>query len=245
MRSRSILKWVSLGMLLYTLSAIVNMTTSMTVAASNPLTDEQDTYQQALFHKFDQLHTEQVVLITAMNNKTFKGKLQIYNKQNGQWKLQIPALPVVLGQKGLGKTKEGDGKTPLGTYSLGTAFGTASKPEGLKMNYQFHTAQDYWIDDVDSIDYNQKVTETGNPNQRWASYERMNNPLYTYGIVVNYNMDPIIKGKGSAIFMHIWRASNRPTDGCIALSEDNLLKVLQAIDPAKSPKIRIGTVQAR
>ncbi len=245
MRLRSVLKWVSLGMLLYTLSVMVNTTTSMSIASSNTLTDEQNAHQQALFHKFDQLHTEQVILVTAVNKKTFKGTLQIYNKQNGNWELQIAALPVVLGKNGVGKIKEGDGKTPLGTYSLGTAFGTASKPTGLKVNYQPHTSQDYWVDDVSSNDYNQKVTEPGNPNQRWASYERMDNPLYKYGMVVNYNTDPIIKGKGSAIFMHIWRAYNRPTDGCIALSEAKLLKVLQAIDPTKSPKIRIGTVSAR
>lgn len=245
MRSMSILKWISLAILLYTLTAMVNTTTSISVAASNPVTDQQDTHQQALFHKFDQLHTEQVILVTATNQKTFKGTLQIYNKQNGQWTLQIASVPVVLGKNGVGKIKEGDGKTPLGTYSLGTAFGTASKPTGLKVNYQSHTSQDYWVNDVSSSDYNQKVTETGNPNQRWASYERMDNPLYKYGMVINYNTDPIIKGKGSAIFMHIWRASNRPTDGCIALSEANLLQVLQVIDPAKSPKIRIGTVNAR
>lgn len=245
MRSMSILKWISLAILLYTLTSMVNTTTSISVAASNPVTDQEDTHQQALFHKLDQLHTEQVILVTATNQKTFKGTLQIYNKQNGQWTLQIASVPVVLGKNGVGKIKEGDGKTPLGTYSLGTAFGTASKPTDLKVNYQSHTSQDYWVDDVSSSDYNQKVTETGNPNQRWASYERMDNPLYKYGMVINYNTDPIIKGKGSAIFMHIWRASNRPTDGCIALSEANLLQVLQVIDPAKPPKIRIGTVNAR
>lgn len=245
MSCKSIGKWISLAIILYTLSAITNTITSVSIAASNLPNAQQDAYQQNLFQTFDQLHTEQVVLVTAAHNNTFKGTLQVYTKQNGQWTLQLSALPVVLGKHGLGKTKEGDGKTPIGTYSLGTAFGTAPKPTGLQVDYEQHTAQDYWVDDVNSSDYNQKVTESGDPNQRWASYEKMNNPLYKYGMVVNYNINPIVKGKGSAIFVHKWRSSTQPTDGCIALSEANLLKVLKAIDPAKSPKIRIGTVNAR
>lgn len=246
MPDRNLFKWISVAIIMYTLSIIMNTTTSMSVAASNPsATNQQDAYQQKLFQTFDQLHTEQVVLITAAHKNTIKGTLQIYTKQNGQWISQLSAVPVVLGKRGLGKTKEGDGKTPLGTYSLGTAFGTAPKPEGLQVDYQQHTAQDYWVDDVNAKEYNQKVTESGDPNQRWASYEKMNNPLYKYGMVVNYNINPIVKGKGSAIFVHKWRSSHQPTDGCIALSEANLLKVLKAIDPAKSPKIRIGTVSTR
>lgn len=245
MRGRSICKWISLAIILYTLSAITNTTTPISVAAPNLPVDQQDAYQQALFHTLDQLHTEQVVLVTTAHKSTFKGTLQVYTKQNGRWTSQLSALPVVLGKHGLGKTKEGDGKTPIGTYSLGTAFGTAAKPTGLQVDYEQNTAQNYWIDDVNSSDYNQKVTEWGDPNQRWASYEKMNNPLYKYGMVVNYNINPIVKGKGSAIFVHKWRSSTQPTDGCMALSEANLLKVLKAIDPAKSPKIRIGIVNAR
>lgn len=245
MRSITLFKWLSLGILLYAVSAMTSYTNPTMNGATNISSDGSDAHQQALFDKFDQLHTEQVILVTAANKTTFKGILNVYSKQNGQWRLQLASLPVVLGKNGLGKTKEGDGLTPLGTYSLGTAFGTAVKPTGLQVDYQQNTAQDYWIDDVNSTDYNQRVTEAGNPNKRWKSYEKLDNPLYKYGMVINYNINPIVSGKGSAIFLHKWRAYNKPTDGCIALSETNLLKVLTIIDPTKSPKIRIGTVDAR
>ena len=55
----------------------------------------------------------------------------------------------------------------------------------------------------------------------------MNNELYKYGAVINYNTNPIIKGKGSAIFLHIWRNENEVTAGCVATSEKNLLTFIE------------------
>ncbi|WP_411346176.1 L,D-transpeptidase family protein [Paenibacillus sp. WLX1005] len=194
-----------------------------------------------LFKKLDQLSSEQVIIVTADTQRSITGKLYVYEKQESGWKSQIGPIPVVLGNKGLGKTKEGDGKTPLGTYTLGTAFGSSNQaPTGLKTDYRTAGEDDYWIDTPGSPDYNSWVSYEGNPKERWSSFERLNNPLYQYAMVINYNMNPVVSGKGSAIFMHIWRASNKPTEGCIAMSQDNLLRVMKMIDPDSNPKIRIG-----
>ncbi|ANF98770.1 hypothetical protein AR543_11600 [Paenibacillus bovis] len=187
------------------------------------------------------MHSEQMIIVTANGKKSTTGRLYLYNKQSDGWQHRLGPIPVVLGQKGLGKTKEGDGKTPIGTYTLGTAFGSSSTPPvGLKTDYRTAGADDYWIDASQSPDYNSWVAYEGDPADRWSSFERLNNPLYKSAMVINYNIDPVIPGKGSAIFMHIWRAADKPTDGCIAMSESNLLQVLTAIDPDKSPKIRIA-----
>ena len=54
----------------------------------------------------------------------------------------------IVGKNGLTKNKkEGDGKSPIGMYSFGTAFGSQTKPANLKMTYKKTTKYDYWIDD--------------------------------------------------------------------------------------------------
>ena len=64
--------------------------------------------------------------------------------------------------------------------------------------------------------------------------------LYKYGIVIEYNTDPVIKGNGSAIFLHIWKNESIPTAGCVAVSEENLIKIIEWLDPVASPLIITG-----
>lgn len=195
---------------------------------------------QALFQKFDQLNTEQVIRVTVEHMKDFQGKLSVFEKVDGGWTVKLSNIPVVLGKNGIGKQKEGDGKTPLGTYTLGPAFGYGPEPSDLIVDYAPVTEQDYWIDDVNSADYNTWVNYGGDANEVWNSYEKLYTPLYKYAMVINYNVSPVVPDKGSGIFLHLWRSRAKPTNGCIALSEPNLLKVIGLLDPAKSPKIRIG-----
>ncbi|WP_322922779.1 L,D-transpeptidase family protein [Paenibacillus campi] len=194
-----------------------------------------------LFKKLDQLNSEQIILVTADHHRSITGNLFVYEKRNQTWQRQLGPLPVVLGNNGLGKNKEGDGKTPLGTYTLGTAFGSSTQaPPNLKIDYRTADDDDYWVDTPNSPDYNNWVAYAGDPRERWSSFERLNHPLYEHALVINYNTHPVVPDKGSAIFMHIWRAANKPTAGCIAMSKDHLLRVLTTIDPELSPKIRIG-----
>jgi L,D-peptidoglycan transpeptidase YkuD (ErfK/YbiS/YcfS/YnhG family) len=71
---------------------------------------------------------------------------------------------------------------------------------------------------------------------------RRDDNLYKYGIVIEYNTDPIIKGNGSAIFLHIWKGEGLPTVGCVAVSEEDIIKIMGWLDPAASPLIIIGTI---
>ncbi|MFC3802288.1 L,D-transpeptidase [Cohnella sp. GCM10012308] len=192
-------------------------------------------------YKAGLLGAEQVVVVEAKSLRAQTGVLSLREKQpDGRWTVVLSGIPVALGKNGIAKTKEGDGRTPSGVYPLGEAFGTASKPKGLKLQYRQTTKQDYWVDDPASADYNHWVTYSGNPDRKWHSFERLNQPLYKYAVVVRYNDAPIVPGRGSAIFLHLWRGADKPTAGCIAMSESNLLKLMAALDPAKSPAIAIG-----
>ncbi len=86
-----------------------------------------------------------------------------------------------------------------------------------------------------SMQYNQWVR--GTPAA--GSFERLKRPddLYQYGIVIGYNMHPVIPGAGSAIFMHVWRRYDSPTAGCVALNQRNLRKILRWLDRQYQPVI--------
>lgn len=192
---------------------------------------------------FDQLKeistANQVIIVN--NSNGIGATVTTYERTNGKWEQALPKMAAVVGKNGISnKQREGDGITPTGVYTLGTGFGWAKKPNGVKLPYRLTTSSDYWIDDPSSSDYNKWVTYNGHPNTRWNSFEKLKQPLYKYAVAINYNVNPIVKGKGSAIFLHVWRSSTSPTAGCVALSEDNVKKLLTWLDPVKKPLIVIG-----
>ena len=86
--------------------------------------------------------------------------------------------------------------------------------------------------------YNEWVDDT--TASAGASPETMDTtPSYLYGAVIAYN-DARTPGLGSGIFLHVSHGS--PTHGCVSLSESELLDVLRWLDPARSPRIAIGTL---
>jgi L,D-peptidoglycan transpeptidase YkuD (ErfK/YbiS/YcfS/YnhG family) len=160
-------------------------------------------------------------------------------RNNGIWHLVLPAFAGSIGEMGfaaIDNKREGDGKSPSGVFPLGIAFGYDPSVE-TKMPYRQATENDFWVDDVNSKDYNQWVQ--GEPNA--ASWEKMrrDDDQYKYGVVVEYNMDPIVKGKGSAIFLHVWKGGGA-TLGCVSMAEEMVLKILGWLDPSKKPLIIMG-----
>jgi L,D-peptidoglycan transpeptidase YkuD (ErfK/YbiS/YcfS/YnhG family) len=179
--------------------------------------------------------SSQVIVVQSLGGS--KAKITACQRKGSLWQGSlIPTFPAVIGKEGIapmGEKKEGDLKTPAGLYPLGEAFGT--EPLSLKMDYKYITADDKFIDDVDSSSYNTWV----NGKTEAKSYEQMMIKPYKIGIVINYNMNPIIKGAGSAIFIHLWRSINVPTAGCIALEKKNLMALLRWLDKKKRPYIYI------
>lgn len=168
-------------------------------------------------------------------------KLYAYEKSGNQWQQMLEIIDVNIGRKGFAEIdlkREGDGKTPSGNFLLGPVFGYEPQID-TKLEYHQSTKDDFWVDDVDSEQYNTWVK--GKPNAK--SFEKMvlDNDLYKYLIVIQYNTNPIIKGNGSAIFMHVWRDYNKPTAGCVSMSEENIVKLLKWLDPSKKPAIVLGT----
>jgi L,D-peptidoglycan transpeptidase YkuD (ErfK/YbiS/YcfS/YnhG family) len=140
-----------------------------------------------------------------------------------------------------GAKREGDGRTPSGSYPFGFFFGVDANP-GVQFPYQLVTGTNIvWDDDPSSPLYNQWVNDdTQNPG---VNPEPMDDvPAYDYGAVIDYNTDPVVPGAGSAIFLHV--SSGVPTVGCVALPTSELLDVLRWLSPDQQPRIVMGTEAA-
>lgn len=126
--------------------------------------------------------------------------------------------------------KEGDGATPLGTFPLRRVFYRADQIKRSEIStllpLQALTPEDAWIDDSNSPYYNQ-YSRLPTPYSHEDLWRR--DDVYNLVVVVGYNDQPAIKGKGSAIFLHIARPNYAPTAGCIAFSKNDLLEILKFI----------------
>ena len=184
--------------------------------------------------------SKQLIFATNRDPSSFVVTIHALERDNGIWRLVIPAFTGSIGERGfaaIDDKREGDGKSPSGIFPLGIAFGYNPSVE-TKLPYRQATGDDFWVDDVNSEDYNKWVK--GEPNA--ASWEKMKreDDQYKYGVVIEYNMHPIVKGKGSAIFLHVWNGGDS-TLGCVSMPEEMVLEILGWLDPAKKPLIIMGT----
>ena len=137
-------------------------------------------------------------------------------------------LPCVIGKNGTSRLKrEGDGRTPVGKHQI---VGILYRPDRLSKPRSWALPirpRDIWSDDVKDPDYNLMGTLPSS-----FRYEKLfrSDHLYDLVIIVNWNWPYPVKGRGSAIFIHHWRHHGYPTEGCIALSKENLLRVVKFID---------------
>ena len=141
-----------------------------------------------------------------------------------------------LGKNGIAKRKkEGDKKTPSGLFSLGKVYYRKDKIRNLKTNLKKIVIKKKmaWCDDPNNKFYN-KLTFT-NDKSKEKLYRKDN--LYNIIVVINYNIKPIIKNKGSAIFIHLARKNYSGTMGCIGLKKKDLLDILKTVK--KRTKIKI------
>jgi len=118
--------------------------------------------------------------------------------------------------------REGDGKTPYGSYPMRSGFGVYANP-GLASSWLVTSWRDVWVDDSRSRLYNthQRLPVNG----RWASAEKMRvSPAYNYAQVIGYN-ELRTPGRGSAIFLHV--DQGRGTAGCVSLPTSSLLAILR------------------
>ena len=181
--------------------------------------------------KLPQAKTSTQMLVVANYEGTTAWVTLNEKGSDGKW-YQIMSTPGFIGKNGLGKTKEGDGKTPVGTYSFNFAFGIAPDP-GCAIPYVQVSNEQYWSGDVNpGMQYNQMVSINQYPNLDVENSEHIIEYTreYQYCLNISYNNEGI-PGLGSAIFLHCLGAKKPYTGGCVAIPENQMKIVMQNVKP--------------
>ena len=160
----------------------------------------------------------------------------IINK-SGYLKYKNLKFRCALGKSGIKKkTREGDNVTPKGIYKILKVYYRKDRIKKIKAPFKKIkiTKKIGWCDDVKSKYYNKQISIP--TSLRHEKLYRKDN-IYDIICVINYNINPIVANRGSAIFLHITKGNYKNTKGCVALKKNHLLKLLSSIK--KNTKIRI------
>ena len=134
-----------------------------------------------------------------------------------------------IGKRGIGiKRKEGDLITPKGKYKIKYILYRKDRIKRIqsKIKKIAITKRMGWCDDPKSKDYNKLIKLP--INYRYEKLYRKEN-IYDLILVLNFNMRPIVKKKGSAIFIHIAKKNYKKTEGCVAVNKILLLKIIKKL----------------
>ena len=135
-----------------------------------------------------------------------------------------------IGKRGIAlNKKEGDEKTPKGTFSFKSILYRKDKIQSVRSTLKKKVIKKNmgWCDDYNSKFYNKLIKF---PFNHSAEKLWLSDTTYDLIIIINYNLKPIIKNKGSAIFMHVAKRNYPPTKGCIAVSKKDLLFIIDKIN---------------
>jgi L,D-peptidoglycan transpeptidase YkuD (ErfK/YbiS/YcfS/YnhG family) len=148
--------------------------------------------------------------------------------------------PAHVGWNGLSRSRrEGDGTTPIGTFRFGdTIYGSAPDP-GVHLRYHRIVCGDYWVEDPRSPSYNtfRHVACGTSPPFRAADGLWQSPRAYRHLAFIGYNADPVVPGRGSAIFLHA--STGGPTNGCVSLSVPRLVQTLRWLRPGATITIKV------
>lgn len=193
--------------------------------------------------------TQLVTVVSGQWNE-FQARLRRYERTPGErWKPVGSPIDVVLGRDGYawgrglhgsgapegrpGPTKrEGDGRSPAGVFSIGSAYGYAATDGNISLPYTQATPDLRCVDDPQSPHYNQIVSTTDTAVD-WGSAEHMlrDDDLYVLTIVVEHNTEATRANAGSCIFLHLWQGPDRGMSGCTAMSMSALEELASWLQP--------------
>lgn len=141
------------------------------------------------------------------------------------------AVPCALGRTGLAmRRREGSGATPMGVWPLRAVL---YRPDRLArpvcgLPVAALRPNDGWCDAPDDARYNRPVQL---PYAASAETLWRDDGLYDLILIPGINDAPVVRGQGSALFIHIARSGYQPTEGCIALARADLLRLLPRLGP--------------
>jgi L,D-peptidoglycan transpeptidase YkuD (ErfK/YbiS/YcfS/YnhG family) len=179
----------------------------------------------------------QVITVEAATPLSQTAVLRTWRLASDDRYVQVfPAVVAWVGVNGVRPTREGLGRTPVGVFTMTQAFG--NQPDnGTRLPYVHVGPDDWWDENPASPDYNRLVVSPISPggNSENLYYSGV---AYAHAVVINYNTNPVVKGAGSGFFLHVSFGS--ATEGCVAIPEGVLDRVMRWLSPNLHPVISIG-----
>jgi L,D-peptidoglycan transpeptidase YkuD (ErfK/YbiS/YcfS/YnhG family) len=145
--------------------------------------------------------------------------------------------PCALGRAGTRSTKrEGDGATPMGSFRLRAVLYRADRLPRPRTHLPVTAVHkdSGWCDDPNDRAYNRPVRL---PFAAGHEHLWREDHLYDVIVVIDYNLAPVRRGAGSAIFLHLAREDFAPTEGCVAVSRETMLRLLPHLAPQTTIEI--------
>ncbi|MDB9760838.1 L,D-transpeptidase family protein [Pelagibacteraceae bacterium] len=162
-------------------------------------------------------------------NIKLKNKFLYFNKYR---------IKCAIGKRGITyNKKEGDEKTPCGTFRFKSIFYRKDRIPKIKTKLKKYVIKKNmgWCDDPYSIKYNKMIKFPFNSK---AEKFWLKKNIYDVIIIINYNLKPTISKKGSAIFLHIAGRNYKSTRGCISVKKKDIIFLASKIN--KKTKIIIN-----
>jgi L,D-peptidoglycan transpeptidase YkuD (ErfK/YbiS/YcfS/YnhG family) len=221
-----------------TLVAVTAAAAVVTLATPAP-SDAHPTSTSVLVTHLKDVHdATEVISVTATRYGSDRATVRAFRKTGSGWHLVHGPWRAWIGRNGFAHPhakREGDGKTPTGSYRFSFFFGVDANP-GVRFPWRHATRSDFWDDDPASPRYNTWVDVAR--HRAGDSPEPMHvQPSYDDVAVIAYNTLRT-PGLGSAIFLHVTHHS--ATSGCVALPRGHVLTLLRWLDPADHPRIILG-----
>ncbi|MFE1310140.1 L,D-transpeptidase [Streptomyces sp. NPDC058755] len=183
----------------------------------------------------------QLITAQAPDTDATSGTLTWWDLRDGQW-VQAGSAPARFGANGLveGQSRtQGTKTTPTGLYRLPFAFGIKAAPSGTRFEYRAVKGSSWWCEDPDSTAYNRWVDPLPADCRAAESEQLSSYGTYAYGLVIGFNYDEPVRGRGAGIFLHV--NGKAATAGCVSVPEDAMQRILKWADPDRKPHVAIGT----
>lgn len=185
----------------------------------------------------------QLVLVTTPDWNATQGSLRTFERDGDGWRERGAGIPITVGRSGtawgLGlhpaqpgaQKKEGDGRAPAGVFAIGEAFGYAPDA-ATRLPYAQMQASSWCMDVVDSPLYNRIVDAKavgeaavqGSSEPMRLDLHNDGDQRYRNGFVILHNAGAV-KGAGSCIFAHLWKAPGQATAGCTAMASESMQRL--------------------
>ncbi len=199
-----------------------------------------------------EVHEQCLVLLTEAWS-TAEGKLYSFVKKGNwsKWTREGRVIDVLIGKNGLGwgigiedfggregpVKKEGDLKSPAGIFRLSYAFGYEKAEASFRWPYEQIIPTTVCVEDITSRQYNRIVDEDA-VQRDWKGKDHMlrKDDLYEWGVFIQHNPQQE-KGRGSCIFLHVWRPGGSGTAGCTSMDKGEMKKLISWLDPKANVRL--------